>query len=102
MVTSEERVALLAVRCNWCSATVGEDCYVPGTGHDRDRGTRRWAPRRITTLEGGFHDARWQTALSRPASVLTTAVPRREPDRPVDGQERLDSRVPELAGSRPW
>lgn len=60
MATREERKSLLAVRCNWCGAEPGEECFTQ-VGKFR---------RPITTLDGAAHETRWLTALSHEASTL--------------------------------
>jgi len=84
MVTAEERRALLAVPCPWCGAGDGEDCHVRETRTDAGKGTRRYTPIPVTTLDAGCHDARWRAALTRPAPVLTASVPRPAPERPSE------------------
>lgn len=70
MCTAEERKVLLSVPCPWCGAAEQEECYVREADVKHTKGTRRYSPRRITTLDGGAHDARWRIALSRPAGVV--------------------------------
>lgn len=102
MVTSEERATLLSHVCPWCSATVGEECYVRETGHTlaHRRGTSARVP--ITTLDGGFHDARHRAALGRPARVTYVPSPTDTPERPTEAEEG-PGRVPvAVGGERPW
>lgn len=67
MATKEQRDRLLAVACPWCGASINEECTVASVRANR-------TVRRITTLDGGAHDARWQAALNRAAPVLGQAV----------------------------
>lgn len=75
MATVDERRALLAVSCRWCSAKPGEECHAVTTGRQAANVRRRHDVRKpITTLDGGAHDLRWHDALGRPAPVLAAAV----------------------------
>lgn len=71
MATIEERKALLAVPCPWCGAGSNSECVSAST-HNLPTGhtPRRVRHLRVTTLDGGCHDARWQAALGRGAKVL--------------------------------
>lgn len=99
MASATDRAALLAVSCSWCGAAPGEECRVRGTGTESAKGTRRYSPLYLTTLDGGAHDARWQTALSRPAEVITAAVPHPAPV--STGESNLAS-VGASTEDRPW
>lgn len=99
MASAEDRAALLGVSCAWCGAAPGEDCHVRETSADKAKGTRRYSPVPITTLDGGCHDARWRAALSRGAEVLTAAVPSPDPVTPGDANV---ARVAVSVGDRPW
>lgn len=98
MATSDERRRLLAIPCPHCGAKPKEECFT--------RGGRGGSERlRITTLDGGCHDARWRAALGYEAVVVSAAVPHKETPDPVD-----DEREPQLVGAgissslpeRPW
>ena len=107
MATRQDIDALLAVVCPHCGATTGEFCSVRDRRNDEQRGTRRFKPIPISTLDGGCHDARWRAALGRAASVIGAAVPHRDPDSPGDGSVAADpggseeAPEPELVGA-PW
>ena len=98
MATAEERSTLLSKPCRWCGARTGEQCRAATA---RVKGNDGAAPREVpvpvTTLDGGFHDLRWQDTLGRPARVVTTAVPVVE-----DPEVESPTKVLESAGERPW
>ena len=95
MATSEERAALLAVSCRWCSAKLGEECHAVTTGRAARTQRRHDVRRPITTLDGAAHSARWEDALGRSAPVLPAMVEaRQEPTQRVSGAT--------LTEDRPW
>lgn len=105
MATADERTALLAVTCPHCSAAVGELCTAPAATRPMDSqgGMRRSLGRPVTTLDGGCHDARWQTALGRPARVLSAVVAERHhPTTPRPAPKAVPVAVPVPVGVRPW
>lgn len=78
MATPEERRALLAIACPHCDAWAGSLCTTSFAHrhrrfHDDDEFRRR-VVRPPRTLDGGFHDARWQAALGRSAAVVAEVV----------------------------
>ncbi len=82
MATHEERAALLAVACRWCSAKPGEECHAVTTG--RAARTRRHDVRRpLTTTDAGAHSLRWEDALGRTAPVLGAMVEEKRKPREV-------------------
>lgn len=102
MATPEQRRALLAVACPWCRAGVGEPCGLRSREDTDTEGGRRTRPvRRVTTLDGGCHDARWNAALGTAARVLPAVVAAKV-ERPAAPAE--DDRVLVGAGppERPW
>ena len=95
MATHEERAALLAVSCRWCSAKPGEECHAVTTGRAARTQRRHDVRRPLTTLDAGCHDARWQDALGRAAPVLPAMVEaRQEPTQRPSGAT--------LTEPRPW
>jgi len=102
MATHEQRAALLAVPCTWCGASPGEPCSVRRPSAPDEDGITRSRPRAVTTLDGGAHERRWQTALGVSAPVLAPAVAERT-ERPVSllpDPEPVP--VGSGAGERPW
>lgn len=78
MATPAERNELLAIACPHCDAWPGARCTTSfahrrKTSRDDEARMRRVVhpPR---TLDGGFHDARWQAALGRSAAVVAERV----------------------------
>lgn len=77
MATPDERRALLAIACPHCDAWAGSLCTI-SFAHRRKRFRDDEPQRRVVrpprTLDGGFHDARWQAALGRSADVVGERV----------------------------
>lgn len=101
MATTAEIAALMAKPCPWCGVRPGVRCQAGTarvTGGDSGGGQRiREVPMPVTTLDGGFHDARWREALGRPAGVVSAALPAAE-----DPEGESPRKILETAGERPW
>lgn len=85
--TTVDRRTLLAVACPWCGASPGEVCTVNDGGSQGQVRQRQGERRRVTTLAGGCHDARWRAAVGVPAPVLSQVVdliPRHRRNAPVE------------------
>jgi len=105
MATRDELRALLAVTCPWCHAAAGELCSTMGVRNDQKVGPRRSDRRRIRTLDGGCHDARWNKALGTSAPVLPEVVAAGHQRPVVDPEEGQRVEEPVLVGAaveRPW
>lgn len=108
MATTEQRRALLSVTCSWCGAGVGEVCTLRiAQTVDAEGGQRRQAPRPLTTLDGGCHDARWQRAGLGPAPVIRGAVLAAQGWDEDQGRPERPARDPVAVGApdpleRPW
>jgi hypothetical protein len=78
MATADERRALLAIACPHCDAWPGSLCTTSFAHRRRkfrdDEPMTRRVVRPPRTLDGGFHDARWQAALGRSAEVVGDVV----------------------------
>lgn len=88
MATPAERAQLMSVSCPWCGAGPEQECYVGSKSKRRP----------ITSLDGGSHDARWQKALGRPATVIEAVVAEAHPTR--DDREPVS--VGQAVADRPW
>lgn len=102
MATAEQHKLLLSIPCPYCNVGPGVECYVR---EPEPMVWRRRRPLRITTLDGGCHDARWRAAVGTDAPVLAEAVAAL-----VNGEDgdRRVKRASELAPAtvavmeRPW
>lgn len=69
------------------------------TRTEAQKGTRRYHPLALTTLDGGCHDLRWQDALKRGARVITAAVLE---DPVPEAEEPVREPVAVGGGDAPW
>ena len=90
MATTTEREALLAVSCPWCGVGPQTECMSQG--------------RRLSSLDGGAHDARWRKALDQPAAVIRAAVAITRGDVEVEPPPPEVAAVPvgAVMADRPW
>lgn len=106
MATPDQRAALLAITCPWCSAPPGETCSMPAPGsrasRDQEGGVRRAQRIPISTLDGGCHDARWQAAGLGSAPVRLDALADLHTVAPRRVQEPAVAAAGGSAGDRPW
>jgi hypothetical protein len=84
MATEQQTAALLDITCPWCNAGPGQLCQTAYQPVSR-RGDR---PIRVSTLDAGCHDARWQAALHERAPVRANSS-RLRPGRADEARRRL-------------
>jgi hypothetical protein len=100
MATAEQRAALLRIECPWCGAGPGTPCRVRAL-----MGRKRGGQNRISTLDGGCHDARWQAALGVSAPVLGDVVAARRVEAAKEqrpGTVAVLDPPEEAPDDRPW
>ena len=104
MATRAEIDALLKVACPHCGAAPDEWCSVRDRTADKHRGTRRFRPIPVTTLDGGCHDARWRAAVGRSAAVIVSdALGHQTPSPDPADASLAPFRDPVAVGvDRPW